>query len=189
MGWHILASLKPIVSLKDLVTLGNHFKSIEDWNECALWLDAALRKWSELQPDQLSHSMMFSAQECFTHIGQFGYARYLGRFLSDFISIFRIPVIKTRLQSRNSSMTDSLKIKKWIFYMTKWSGLLARKLKLRTQMRQEKLISFKHLVAWSGTNINLSAKRNCNKKPCCHVKKKATWKWRFWVKVRILSGI
>ena len=75
-----LFSLKPSLSLKDLVTLGDHFRSVEDWNECALWLDTALRKWSELFPDKLNHSIMFSAQECFTNIGQFGYARYLGWF-------------------------------------------------------------------------------------------------------------
>ena len=84
-----MPSLKPIESLKDLITLGNHFKSIEDWNECALWLDAALRTWSELNPDQLMHSMMFSAQECFTNIGQYGYARYLGWFYQT-ISLFRV---------------------------------------------------------------------------------------------------
>ena len=70
------------ISVKDLVTLGNHFKSIKDWNECALWLDTALRTWSELHPNELNHSIMFSAQECFTNIGQYGYARYLGRFIS-----------------------------------------------------------------------------------------------------------
>jgi hypothetical protein len=69
--------------LKDLVTLGNHFKSIEDWNECALWLDAALQTWSKLNSNKLNHAVMFSAQECFTNIGQFGYARYLVEELID----------------------------------------------------------------------------------------------------------
>ena len=62
-------------SLSDLKTIGYHFYSVKDWNECALWFDAALRKGAN---EEINLGVMFAAQECFEKIGQYGYSRYLG---------------------------------------------------------------------------------------------------------------